>query len=273
MPWQYKVGLVVSVALSATAAFAESDFEYFKNPALNYWGQDVNLVKPETPRLHSVKQNSPAESKAGQSGFQWNKYLSPNNDEFFKEGDYTPPAPFMEIARNPTDDNIEHWFSYLQTKNELLHRLQEKLTEFAAHHPQHIPGMSAQFSGGSDTDMGAVKQIAARLESPPLPAADVKRFRLRLYFDSHCPHCEHMMGTISELMQLGYWVELRQIDKDVAARSKIPFPVTGATPDEVHRYQIESVPVLLVGDLKAKTYFKIQGYQSTAAVVSALRQH
>lgn len=99
MPWQYKVGLVVSVALSATAAFAESDFEYFKNPALNYWGQDVNLVKPETPRLHSVKQNSPAESKAGQSGFQWNKYLSPNNDEFFKEGDYTPPAPFMEIAR------------------------------------------------------------------------------------------------------------------------------------------------------------------------------
>ena len=37
--------------------------------------------------------------------------------EFFKEGDYSPPEPFMELARNPTDENIRMWFQYLDKKN------------------------------------------------------------------------------------------------------------------------------------------------------------
>ena len=93
-----------------------------------------------------------------------------------------------------------------------------------------------------------------------------------MYFDSHCPHCEHMLSTtIRELSAMGYWIELRQVDRDESARAKIPFPVSPASPDELKRYGIESVPVLLIGDLKARSFFKMQGDQTSSAVLAAIQ--
>lgn len=65
-------------------------------------------------------------------------------------------------------------------------------------------------------------------------------------------------------------MELRQIDQDRSIRARIPFPVTDATTEELKTYGIQAVPVLLVGDLKKKTYFKVDGFQSTPAILSAL---
>jgi hypothetical protein len=241
--------------LSTNAALADEGFQYFDHQELDFWGE-----KKESPPVFPVKQETghaplPKETL---SSFPWKKYTDPKNDEFFKEGDYTPPAPFMEIARNPTDENIENWFRYLDMKNQLTHRLQEKLESYASAHgmavaseESSVPPASVQTTGVTDLDP--------------------KRFRLRLYFDSKCPHCEHMMGTLAELSALGFFVELKQVDQDVSVRARIPFPVKSAMPPELRQYGIQSVPLLLVGDLKRHSFFKIEGYQPTNAVLQTIR--
>lgn len=250
----------------------ETGVQYFKDPEIDFWKTGSVQDSAKKSASEPVTKGQPKSSSSGtaKTSFSWNKYLNPSDDEFFKEGDYTPPAPFMEIARNPTDQNIENWFKYLETKNALLQTLQAKLSEYTL--KRSTPGLVALKPSmvSPEIDPDAVKRIQHRYEVPKSPVVNAKQFRLRLYFDSHCPHCEHMMGTVRELMQLGYWVELRQIDADVSARARIPFTVTGATPEELKRYQIESVPVLLVGNLKTQSFSKIQGYQPTAEVVKVL---
>ncbi len=276
--WQCKMSLIVSTVIlnPPPSAFAdvvqESSVQYFKDPEIDFWKNDstqdaTKKVPPENLAKSELKNATPATK----GSFTWNKYLNPSNDEFFKEGDYTPPAPFMEIARNPTDQNIENWFKYLEAKNTLLQTLQVKLSEYVA--KRSVPGLVALNTSVATPEINpeALNRIRQRYAIPHAPTANVKQFRLRLYFDSHCPHCQHMMGTVRELMELGYWVELRQTDSDVSARSRIPFAVTSATPEELKRYQIETVPVLLVGNLKTQSFSKIQGYQPTAEVLRALR--
>jgi hypothetical protein len=230
------------------AAVSEDGFQYFKNSEIDYWKE--NQVQGEKPSLPVVS------SAKSASAFPWKKYLDPKNEEFFKEGDYTPPAPFMEIARNPSDDNIANWFKYLELKNALTHRLQERLEAYGA---QHVSTTAFE------------QAVIPKAPVQPQVEVDAKRFRLRLYFDSKCPHCQKMMKTIGELSQLGFWIELRQVDSDLSIRSQIPFPVSSATPKELKQYQIEGVPLLLVGDLKRGTFFKIQGEQPTDAVLQAIR--
>ena len=85
------------------SALSATDFKYFEDSKLHFWPEQIPINQSE------------AAPKTAET-FQWKKYLDPKNEEFFKEGDYTPPAPFIEIARNPTDANIRNWFKYLETK-------------------------------------------------------------------------------------------------------------------------------------------------------------
>lgn len=266
-----RCSLSIALLLIAPVTAAETDFSYFAKPELNFWksttaAKDVTAAKSSTgPRV--------APSTTGKNTFPWQKYLDPKHDEFFREGDYSPPAPFMEIARDPSDANIENWFRYLELKNQLLHRLQDKLTAYATSHPKSLPALPSALVVDTADAPAIVAKAATQLGSSVAPRPDTKKFRLRLYFDSHCPHCEHMIATtLRELAGLGYWIELRQVDRDASVRARIPFPVTSATPQELKQYGIESVPVLLVGDLKARSFFKMQGDQSAAAVVAALGQ-
>lgn len=275
--WPFKMALLGYGLVFGAAALGDSGevggVQYFKDPEIDFWKGEVAQDKSKAVVVVPTGKGNPKNGVAptSKSSFAWGKYLNPSNDEFFKEGDYTPPAPFMEIARNPTDQNIQNWFKYLETKNALLQTLQAKLSEYTM--KRSVPGLVAMKGSPSspEIDPDAVKRVQQRYEISRAPVADAKQFRLRLYFDSHCPHCEHMMGTVRELMQLGYWIELRQIDGDVSARSRIPFAVTSATPEELKRYQIESVPVLLVGNLKTQSFSKIQGYQPTTSVLAALQ--
>ena len=257
---------------------ASSDFSYFQAPELNYWKEPQATGDGiPVPTNHIPTAPTKIPQVTGTSAFPWQKYLDPKNDEFFKEGDYSPPAPFMEIARNPSDSNIENWFHYLETKNLLLHRLQDRLTAYTVSHPQaatqEMAAMSPEMARAVDQAPPVLTRVSTRLVNAPAPRIDAKRFRIRMYFDSHCPHCEHMLATtIHELSDLGYWIELRQVDHDEAARARIPFPVNPASSDELKRYRIESVPVLVIGDLKAKSFFKMQGYQASPAVLSALQE-
>lgn len=268
---------------------------YFQEPEMDFWKkpglpskEGARTTAKVTPKVKpGVRSSSgPVLNASGSnppSEFPWAKYLDPKNEEFFREGEYLPPAPFMEIARNPSDDNIALWFQYVEEKNKLLRRLQEKLTDYAKQHQENpnalarlkeqikLPPELARQISNTDVNQ-ALLNAAAKIDTGVTLNQDAKRFRLRLYFDSKCPHCVHMMETVKALMNRGFFVELRQIDSDIKARNKIPFPVVSATPADLKQYKIQSVPVLLVGDLKAKTFFKVEGYQTEQAVLSALSQ-
>lgn len=249
-------------------ARCDEEFQFFENQEMDYWNSSTSIKQPaQKPHFNiagNISRNVTANTpESTSSKFPWSKYLDPRHDEFFKEGNYTPPAPFMEIARNPSDENIANWFHYLELKNEITHRLQARLVTYSG--GQSPRGDALLFESRSS------EQATHSTAPAPAPEVDAKKFRLRLYFDSKCPHCQHMLSTMSELSKYGFWVEFRQIDGDVSARGKIPFPVESATPKELKQYQISGVPVLLVGNLKNGTFFKIQGYQSTESVLQALR--
>jgi len=261
------------IAVLSSDSRGDDGFRYFNNPEIDYWNTTKatgSRTKDATPAPAKLPASTPT---VHSSGFAWEKYLNPAHDDFFKEGEYTPPAPFVEIARNPTDENLARWFQYIEKKNELLRQLQGRLTEYAQKNPGKVGTLPMPYSTGLADDPNAMAKIAARLPKPTPVTVDAKRFRLRLYFDSKCPHCEHMMGTVSELAAMGYFVEIRQVDQDRSVRARIPFPVVDASAQELKIYGIQSVPVLLIGDLKKKTYFKMEGYQAASTVLSTLGWH
>jgi hypothetical protein len=274
MRLRFSVLFITLMLASYSSALADppmgGEVQYFNDPELNYW----KTAEPKKPIFNNeAGKRKPdlniPKPTAGKSQFPWNKYLSQNSDEFFKEGDYTPPAPFMEIARNPSDENIENWFRYLETKNVLLRNLQERLTQYSNHHPQ--PGLATYApSVQRSVEDDAVLKTSARIEKPQTTSVDAKNYRMRLYFDSHCPHCQKMLGTVADLMRMGYWVELKQVDKDTSIRAKIPFSVSDASPQELKQYQIEAVPVLLIGNLKKQNFAKVQGYHEAREIIESL---
>jgi glutaredoxin len=191
------------------------------------------------------------------SAFPWHQYLDPKNKEFFKEGDYTPPEPFMELVRNPSDQNLKMWFHYIERKNELSARLQARMQEYLAKNGASVP------AEGRDVMM---KRVAALPKSPP----DSKRFVFRMYFDSKCPHCKRMFETLSELQRIGFYVDARQVDSDPKGLQGLPVPAKRAEEAEIKSQKITGVPLLLAGDLKTKTAYRIQGYQTVSQVLGAL---
>ena len=200
-------------------------FQYFSSEKIEYWKQ---------PR---------------DTSFKWQKYLDPKNKEFFREGDYTPPAPFMELVRSPSDKNIKNWFLLMEKKNLLAQKLRERIADYVRKNPK----------------AKVLKDVAGRL---PKMASDYSRFRFRLYFESTCPHCKRMMQTMIDLQKMGYFVEIRQIDKRKVA---LPFPITHVNQKELQDKQIKSWPVLLIGDLVAKKVYRLDGYRHTSEVILAMK--
>lgn len=243
---------------SLHAVASENSFQYF-GEEIDFWQSGKKPVPPETLKPASRALKAPETAQVGnESQFSWKKVMDPNNKEFFKEGDYTPPEPFMEIVRNPTDENLKMWFSYIQKKNLLSDRLQKRMQDYATRN-------------GLQT--GELRQIPTAQSNPSVPQvlADSKRFRFRMYFDSHCPHCKKMFGTLTELQDKGFYVEAVQVDND-PLESAIPIPATRASPGELQEKDIKSVPLLLVGDLEKKSVYRLTGYHSTSDVFQAISQ-
>ena len=84
--------------------------EMFDSP-INYFEKDKVEEKKQKPEKETKTLQKDKFHK-NQKKFNWNLYLNENSDEFFKEGNYIPPAPFMEALRRPTRKNIlffEKW--------------------------------------------------------------------------------------------------------------------------------------------------------------------
>jgi hypothetical protein len=257
---------VTSIFPLTELAAADSDgFNYFSN-GIDFWSNqkptsDKSNTQSTSKGDKSVSTKPEPDSTYAPAGkFPWSKYLDPNHKEFFKEGDYTPPEPFMEIVRNPTDENLKQWFAYIQKKNELSVQLNHRMQEYLGK------------STGNNVETPQKEQLIARASSLPRNAPDADRFRFRLYFDSKCPHCKRMMGTLSALRAQGYFVEAHQVDNDPEGLKGLPIPAERAAPGEIEAKTIKSVPLLLIGDLKSKTVYRITGFQTVDDVLKSLPQ-
>jgi len=243
--------LKLSSLLLSLTAWA-GDFQYFEG-GIDYWNDASKRVEEiKKPIVPMTKSN--AEITDG-SKFVWSKYLDPKNKEFFKEGEYAPPEPFMEIVRNPTDENLKMWFAYIDKKNELASRLDTRMKEFVGSH------------GLIPTEEKNI--LLARGSALPKMSEATKRFRFRMYFDSKCPHCKKMMGTLEDLQNRGFLVEARQVDGGEAPA--VLFPIVRANSKEMAEKEVQNVPLLLIGDLQKKVVYRLPGYQSTEAVINALK--
>src|SRR3990167_2697082 len=100
------VQIVWYIAISMLSPIAYG-FDYFNN-TIDYWQENRSIEVPKKPDATPKEKENPMQPKPA---FDWSKHMDPKNDEFFQEVDHTPPAPFMELARNPTDENIKRWFT------------------------------------------------------------------------------------------------------------------------------------------------------------------
>ncbi len=234
------------------------DFQYF-NKQIDFWNEkQQQQTTPNLPSSEPRKDSAISPVEGDASGpFPWAKYLDPKNKEFFKEGDYTPPEPFMEIVRNPSDQNLKLWFAYMDKKNELSTRLQSRMQEFMQRK-------------GLTIEPAEREVVNTRIASLPKAEPEAKRYRFRMYYDSHCPHCKRMFSTMTALQDRGFFVEGLQVDGASGNLLQLPFPTSAARPADLKEKDIQSVPLLFVGDMKKKVVFKLSGYQSVNDVYSAI---
>ena len=261
---------LLSIMGLASVTYA-GDMQFFQG-SIDYWGKDskpnVETDPPKTAKsdeasatTNKPKREDTANTNPQEKGnFEWNKYMDPNNKEFFREGDYTPPEPFMELVRNPTDDNIRMWFAYMDRKNELASRLSKRMEEYAASNSAAIP-------------KEAKEKIVKVAKNIPTPADDFERFRFRMYFDSQCPHCRHMFETLNDLQDRGYFVEARQVDKGPLDQIKSHVAIVPATSAELAQYNVTAVPLLLVGDLKQKKVYRQSGFMTPEQILAQVHEH
>jgi thiol-disulfide isomerase/thioredoxin len=231
------------MTLFAGLLTGSSDVQFF-NGGISYWS------KPKIKKSDAALPKRDAPSK-----FDWNKHLDPENPEFFKEGNHVPPEPFMELVRRPTDQNIKLWFSYVEKKNALATRLAERMKDYAAKNLM-----------SSDTKT----KLVGSAQSIPLADDEFERYRFRMYFDSTCPHCQKMIDTLNDLQDRGYFVEAKQVDSGPVHGAH--FAIQSATKEELKKFQVNAVPLLLIGDLKAKRVYRLPGFAAPNDVLNLLKQ-
>lgn len=244
--------LSASVSFVLTTSAYGNDFRFFDSN-IDYWNEQKKEEKSTTPAApEKTPSASPSDSK-----FDWKKHLDPSSKEFFREGEYTPPEPFMELVRNPTDENIKNWFSMIEKKNELTSRMMGRIQEYLAKNSTKLEPQSKSI-------------LVSAKESLQKTQPETSRYRFRFYFDSQCPHCKRMFATISDLQSRGFYVEAFQIDSADDPLPGLATAITKASKDDVEKHQIKSVPLLLIGDLQRKVVYRLSGYQSTDSVLEAI---
>lgn len=246
----------IRVALKAICAFIAVIVLAGQVLAMDYFDEPINFWKEQSAPA-SISTPKPEQTEPKKSEFEWKTYLDPKHDEFFREGDYTPPKPFMEVARNPSNENLKNWFEYMRMKNELATRLQTRMQEYAGQTNPALPAPT----------------VAKRPAASASVKVDPKRFRFRMYFDSHCPHCKRMFETLERLQGDGFDVEALQVDSGPLLKRNGTVQIERAAPGDVKKHNIESIPHIIVADLKREALLPaIKGYQSYEDVIQLLRE-
>lgn len=251
--WRKGLLFAIATLTNLSSPSQASDFSFFDSN-IDYWHEQKKEGKTSAPT--TAPEKAPTASASTDTKFDWKKHLDPNSKDFFREGDYTPPEPFMELVRNPTDENIKNWFAMIEKKNELSDRMRARIQEYLAKNGSMEPQSKAIL----------IDAKASLQKTPP----DASLYRFRFYFDSQCPHCKRMFETVADLQAKGFYVEAIQVDKNDSPLPGLTMPVMKASKEEIEKQQIHSVPYLLIGDLKKKVVYRLAGYQSTDSVFAAI---
>jgi len=164
----------------------------------------------------------------------------------------------MELARNPSDKNISNWIEFNKKKNALNQRLQLRMREYLTQTKQLNPKVAE-----------VIKTRSINLSSDFEPS----RYRIRMYFDSKCPHCKRMFQTLVSLQDQGIYVEALQVDDLNVKASTFPIPTRRASKSEVKKHKISAVPFTLIADLKKKVlYPPIKGFQSVESMTALIKE-
>ncbi len=243
-----KIIKIIFISLLSFNVQAEK-LQYFESK-IDFWGDKV---------ISTENLSDPNKEKEKPDGkFPWKTYLDPKNKEFFREGDYTPPEPFMEVARNPTDENIKQWFDLMKKKNELQTKLQIRMQEYIAKNNEV-----------NASQIVLAPKIDAKKQEIPL---DPARFRLRMYFESTCPHCKRMFQVLRRFQDEGFQVEALQVDTGIVSESEKVVPIKKAEPEDLKKHGIKGVPFILVADTKKKTLLPpIEGYHDFEEILRLLK--
>lgn len=226
---QFNRSVLIAIAISgfsqvAIASIFEEKIYYFEPDERNH--------------VPDQAKDPIAAKDGGKKKFEWNMYLDPERDDFFKEGDYIPPAPFMEAMRRPTQENILLFEKWQEKKNLLLERYEAARGRYLGEKSHEAP--------------------IARIETPA-KVANLEKYRFVFYFDSSCPSCKAMFTTINKMIERGIYVEAVRVDSGKEQVRGLTIPWSYATASEIKAKRLSAVPFLMVFDDKAKKVYRLTG--------------
>lgn len=184
--------------------------------------------------------------------FNWNDQLNIEKDQFFKEGDYTPPAPLVEALRRPTKENILNFEKWQEMRNILLQRYETARAQYMGKGGVQVP----------------------RAEAPVLDVdeREIEKYHYIFYFESTCPSCHAMFQTINQMVQRGVYVEAIRVDKNENEVKGLDLPWSYANPEELKKLNLKAVPVLVAIDEKTKKAYQMTGRKSIKEILQVIRQ-
>ena len=118
----------------------------------------------------------------------------------------------------------------------------------------------------------ALAQSQPSIRQPVREIGKGSQLHVRMYFDSTCPHCRKMFGTLAELQERGYLVDARQVDNGPLIGIPPGIAVHQASPEELKIWDIKSVPVVLINDGRRKKIFRQVGYAGADEIIQKLNQ-
>ena len=243
MPWKVLFHWTMQLLLLSflTTRAIGSEINYFDS-GINYWEKKADEKSNEDK----------PKPKKRLKGFNWDKYLDPENDEFFKEGNYIPPAPFMEVYRRPTKENVLMWDKYIKKRNLVHKRALRNMKKYLAPTP---------------------KKIREVEQSKPLELANVFSGKWVLfYFDKRCSYCQAMYTTINKLARSGVAVQAIRLDGNSGPVEGLSIPWVPIKKGEKERLKITVTPTILVVSGDKKKVQKLTGRVSLKDIIKHAKE-
>lgn len=199
------------------------------------------------------KTSSPVpEEKPKTQKFNWNDQLDTEKDQFFKEGEYMPPAPFIEALRRPTKENIQNFEKWQEMRNLLLQRYEVARNQYVSKTGRELPRASVNSSNVNERD--------------------IEKYRFIFYFESTCSSCHAMFQTINEMAQRGVYVEAVRVDKSDNEVKGLDIPWNYARAEELKKLNLKAVPMLVAIDEKTKRAYQMTGRKSIKEIIQIINQ-
>lgn len=228
--------LVISLVLSLTVPIF-SEAQIFSE-GIRFFDSERSPVKQEEVKKEKVK------------SFNWKSQLDPETDEFFREGDYIPPAAFLEVMRRPTKENILMFEKWQEKRNLLLSRYEAQRALYLGRGGIELPKI---------VDPSVVDERF------------LQQFRFVFYFDANCSSCQAMFQTVNQMVQRGIYVEAVRLDNSASTVNGLTIPWGTVSPSELKKGNFKAVPVLMAFDEKVKKAYQLTGKKTIQEVARALK--